>query len=178
MHIVIVLLISWDFHLNRKIISITLGGSKSLTNRGKEFVLRESHWPDGFKIHSPRDMTLTWPWHHPWQPSTCTTMFYQYTRASNFETFSFHLCPMFWQETDLWIQKKHTPWCAAHPVNHDKNTSKYMSCDIVTSVTLSSFNDIFSISRQRTGLFPPCWGFPTRRRLNSCWAREAWAVGA
>ena len=69
---VIVLLISWDFHLNRTIISITLGGSKSLTNRGKEFVLRESHWPGGFKIHSPRDMTLTWPWHHPWQPSTCS----------------------------------------------------------------------------------------------------------
>ena len=61
MHIVIVLLISWDFHLNRKIISITLGGSKSLTNRGKEFVLRESHWPGGFKIHSPRHVTMTSP---------------------------------------------------------------------------------------------------------------------
>ena len=122
------------------------------------------------RICAPR-IPLTWRLQNPFTPPHdhditpgspqpavnifhISTMFYQYTRASTFETFSFHLCPMFWQETDLWIQKKHTSWGTAHPVNHDKNTSKYMSCDCVTSVTLSSFQWHFSVSRQRTGLSP------------------------
>ena len=112
----------------------------------------------GLPIH-----TATWPWHHWHSPSNpqpavnmlhCSTMFYQYTRASTFQTFSFYLFPMFWQETDFptvsppgqWIQKKNTPWCtAAHPGNHDK--IHVWLCD---SVTLSFFKTLYR--SQDTGL--------------------------
>lgn len=154
-----------------------------------------SPWPTEAKnlcSENPTDLaasksihTATWPWHHPWQPSTCSRYILHF----------YHVLPVH-KSQHLWnlllpslsyvltrnifmnTRKKHTPWCTAHPVNHDKNTSKYMSCDWGTSVTLSSFQWHFFGLKTAHQLVPPCWGFPTRRQLNSCWAREAWAVGA